>query len=99
MNLYAKYEVCIVNTPNVKVTEMLAFNNHIKESSMPRVWGPFGHFWSLDQHAAGTSKFAKFSPSNTWFLGPIQVHSPSGIKINSSVFAWLILLGQTHRQT
>ena len=37
MNLYAKYEVCIVNTPNVKVTEMLAFNNHIKESSMPRV--------------------------------------------------------------
>ena len=28
-------------------------------------------------------------PSNTWFLGPTQVHNPNGISIGSAVFAGL----------
>jgi len=36
-------------------------------------------------------------PSNTWFLGPIQVLNPNGISIDSEVFAGLTTV--TDRQT
>jgi len=35
--------------------------------------------------------------TNTWFLGPIQVHIPNGISIGSAVFAGLMIV--TDRQT
>ena len=36
-------------------------------------------------------------PSNTWFLGPTQIHNPNGISIDLAVFAGLTIV--TDRQT
>jgi len=39
--------------------------------------------------------------SNTWFLGPTQLHNPNGISISSAVFAGLMMVTDrpTDRQT
>jgi len=37
--------------------------------------------------AMATSLSTSGSPSNTWFLRPIQAHNPNGISIGSAIFA------------
>jgi len=33
-----------------------------------------------------------WTPSNTWFLGPTQIHNPKGISIGSAIFAGLSIV-------
>jgi len=40
-----------------------------------------------------------WTPINTWFIGPTQVHNPNGISIGSAVFAGLAILTDRQRQT
>jgi len=42
-----------------------------------------------------------WTPSNTWFLAPIQIHIPNGILIGSAIFAELTIVTDwpTDRQT
>jgi len=35
------------------------------------------------------SHYGIWTPSNTWFIGPIRAHNPNGISIGSAVFAQL----------
>ena len=64
----------------------------------------------MSQHVLGRHLFALqiapsrlriWTPSNTWFLGPIGVHIPNDITIGSAVFAGLTVVTDrlTDRQT
>jgi len=39
------------------------------------------------------------SPSNTWILWPIRVYIPSDISVGSAVFAQLVVVPNTHRES
>jgi len=45
-----------------------------------------GHFFTLE---IASSHVEIWTPSNTWFLGPTQVHIPNGILIGSAIFCTL----------
>ena len=62
----------------------------------------FSHFCATHDSVVGRLLSPKnclfawgiWTPSNTWFLGPTQVHNPNGSSIGSAIFAGLMILAE-----
>jgi len=70
----------LVHNPNGKSIGSAVFTQLTAESSYTSQWEPLSA-----KIAPSHGKI--WTPSNTWFLGPIRVHNPNGMSISSAVFA------------